>query len=63
MLSIRRFPCRRYIVDRLIQEGFSSGIAQWMTTNLKKTEGGYGWVFDLAGISDMYRSYEDTYLW
>ncbi|GAQ82053.1 hypothetical protein KFL_000990020 [Klebsormidium nitens] len=56
-------PDRRYIIDRLIQEGFSPGIAQWMTTNLKKTENGYGWVFNLAGISDMYRSYEDTYLW
>lgn len=38
-----------------------------MTTNLKaaKAEGrsGYEWVFDLEGIADMYKSYEDTNLW
>lgn len=41
-----------------------------MTTNLKAVpkvlEGeisGYQWVFNLEGIADMYRSYEDTNLW
>lgn len=41
-----------------------------MTTNLKAVpkvlEGktsGYQWVFNLEGIADMYKSYEDTNLW
>lgn len=41
-----------------------------MTTNLKavpkdlKDEtSGYRWVFNLEGIADMYKSYEDTNLW
>lgn len=60
-------PSRRALIDALSHRGFSAGVAQWMTTNLKaitKGEGsGYKWVFDLEGIADMYKSYEDTNLW
>ena len=40
-----------------------------MTTNLKAVpkvlegETGYQWVFNLEGIADMYKSYEETNLW
>jgi hypothetical protein len=36
-----------------------------MTTNLRSHPSGDGlaWGFDLAGIADMYASYEDTCLW
>lgn len=60
-------PSRRSLIDALSHQGFSASVAQWMTTNLKaaKAEGrsGYEWVFDLEGIADMYKSYEDTNLW
>jgi pimeloyl-ACP methyl ester carboxylesterase len=63
-------PSRRALIEALSHKGFSAGVAQWMTTNLKATTGeghggspGFKWVFDLEGIADMYKSYEDTNLW
>lgn len=48
--------------------GFSPAIARWVVTNLRSSNGSAGgrdlrWTFDLDGIADMYRSYEQTSLW
>lgn len=65
----KQISSRRNVVSALLQKGFSAGIAQWMTTNLRPagvTSGSstaFSWIFDLQGISDMYRSYEATNLW
>ncbi|CAM6100859.1 unnamed protein product [Calypogeia fissa] len=59
-------PSRKVVVDALARKGFSDKIAQWMITNLRPVKGsspGFHWMFDLAGVSDMYRSYTETNLW
>uniref|UniRef100_A0A0C9QVG4 TSA: Wollemia nobilis Ref_Wollemi_Transcript_5885_1661 transcribed RNA sequence n=1 Tax=Wollemia nobilis TaxID=56998 RepID=A0A0C9QVG4_9CONI len=65
----KQVPSKGYVIDALIQKGFSMEIAQWVTTNLQPVNGygrgisGYSWVFDLEGIAEMYKSYENTNLW
>uniref|UniRef100_A0A1D1XFC7 Putative esterase/lipase HI_0193 n=1 Tax=Anthurium amnicola TaxID=1678845 RepID=A0A1D1XFC7_9ARAE len=59
---------KQQVVEALVREGFSSDVAQWVATNLRRTghpssSPGFSWVFDLNGIADMYRSYEETNLW
>ncbi|XWS24715.1 hypothetical protein CRYUN_Cryun27aG0007400 [Craigia yunnanensis] len=69
---LRKLPkevsSKRDIVNALIQEGFSKDVAQWVVTNLRPTgaagsSSSFSWAFDLEGISEMYRSYEETNLW
>lgn len=40
---------------------------QWVVTNLRRfgspDSSSFSWVFDLEGIADMYKSYEETNLW
>ncbi|KAF6159693.1 hypothetical protein GIB67_029951 [Kingdonia uniflora] len=49
-----------------------SGGRKWVVTNLRQTSrttltgslsSSFEWIFDLMGIDEMYRSYEDTNLW
>ncbi|GLT93871.1 hypothetical protein SLE2022_116410 [Rubroshorea leprosula] len=59
---------RQEIVKALVQEGFSMDVARWVVTNLRPTgilgsSSSFSWVFDLDGIAEMYRSYEETNLW
>ncbi|XP_065881991.1 uncharacterized protein [Euphorbia lathyris] len=59
---------KREVVNALLQAGFSNDVAQWVVTNLQPIasggpSSGFSWVFDLEGISEMYRSYEETNLW
>ncbi|XP_042454893.1 protein ABHD11-like [Zingiber officinale] len=61
---------KQKVVDTLIQEGFSSEVARWVVTNLQPanqpgsiSSSGFSWIFDLNGISEMYKSYEETNLW
>ncbi|GAB4862065.1 hypothetical protein Ancab_037319 [Ancistrocladus abbreviatus] len=57
------------VVDALLQEGFSKDVAQWVVTNLRQIRHPgalstcFSWTFDLEGIAEMYRSYEETNLW
>ncbi|CAN6584332.1 unnamed protein product [Malus baccata var. baccata] len=60
---------KRDVVDALVQKGFSKDVAQWVVTNLRPTNSlgsspsTFSWVFDLKGIAEMYKSYEETNLW
>nr|XP_028962242.1 abhydrolase domain-containing protein C22H12.03-like [Malus domestica] len=60
---------KRDVVDALVQKGFSKDVAQWVVTNLRPTNSlgsspsTFPWVFDLKGIAEMYKSYEETNLW
>jgi pimeloyl-ACP methyl ester carboxylesterase len=45
------------MVDTLKSKGLSSGLIQWMTTNLKRTDVGYDWAFNLANATDMIEDY------
>jgi esterase len=48
---------RRVVQDLFVERGFSSSVAGWMTTNLRRGEDGYVWTFDLAGVRAMLRDY------
>ena len=65
-------PTRKFLVDSLVGAGFTLEGAQWMTTNLTPCssevfpdapDGALTWTFDLPGIVQMYKSYEETDLW
>lgn len=53
------------LVQALTKSGFSFEVAAWVATNLEvhPSGDGYGWIFDLHGIRDMYESYESSDLW
>ncbi|KAK9110002.1 hypothetical protein Sjap_018062 [Stephania japonica] len=60
---------KREVVRILIQEGFSKDVAQWVVTNLSQPDCrgsksvNFSWVFNLEGVAEMYKSYEETNLW
>lgn len=58
---------RMHCVDALMAQGFSEAVSRWVATNLRPVDGRYShklvWTFDLAGIAEMYDSYEETQLW
>ena len=55
---------RTELVTALTGAGFTQAGAAWMTTNLTPAPGGQlRWAFDIAGIAEMYKSYEATDLW
>ncbi|XP_074308445.1 uncharacterized protein LOC141643265 [Silene latifolia] len=63
-----KIPSKQYVLDALVQEGFSKDVAQWVVTNLRQngssgTTSSFSWVFDLEGISELFHSYEETNLW
>lgn len=55
---------RQAVVDDLMQRaGLSSGMAQWMATNLKREGSEYHWSFDLDGIEELMADYFRVDLW
>ncbi|KAG2593433.1 abhydrolase domain-containing protein C22H12.03-like isoform X3 [Panicum virgatum] len=71
---LRRMPTqvssKQEVVDVLVKEQFSMDVARWVATNLRRSSplgqqpsSSFSWTFDLNGISEMYKSYEDTNLW
>ena len=49
---------RQDVIDYFIGTGFSLGVAQWMTTNLKRVgSDGFHWKFDLDGIKALIIDY------
>lgn len=54
---------RRALMQSLQSQGASLGVAQWMTTNLKRTERGFVWRFDLDGIEDLIHNYWQVDAW
>lgn len=63
----KQVSSKREVVEALVREGFSKDVAQWVATNLRRSgspdSSSFSWVFDLEGIADMYKSYEETNLW
>ncbi|KNA07584.1 hypothetical protein SOVF_170480 [Spinacia oleracea] len=63
-----KVPSKQYVMDALVQEGFSKDVAQWVASNLRRSGSlssgsSFSWVFDLEGIAEMYHSFEETNLW
>ncbi|KAI8568655.1 hypothetical protein RHMOL_Rhmol02G0217300 [Rhododendron molle] len=68
-LKVWKVASKRDVVVALERHGFSKDVAQWVVTNLRESSpsgsspSSFSWVFDLNGIAEMYRSYEETSLW
>lgn len=56
---------RQELVDDLRARGLSLAIAKWMTTNLRPSDDGQGfvWRFDLAAATEMLRAYSEHDAW
>jgi pimeloyl-ACP methyl ester carboxylesterase len=55
---------RRDVVQHLQDvAGLSSGLAEWMATNLERRDEGYAWMFNLDGIEELMRDYFRVDLW
>jgi esterase len=48
---------REDLVAALQSAGFSAELAGWMTTNLRRTDGGLVWAFDLDAVREMIEDY------
>lgn len=57
------FPTRDAAVRAIEAEGFETGVAQWVSTNLEPAEGGLRWRLDLDGIEALLRDFYRTDLW
>lgn len=57
------FPTRDAAVRAIEGEGFETGVAQWVSTNLASTDGEYRWRLDLDGIEALLRDFFRTDLW
>lgn len=54
---------RKTIVNELMEQGLSSGTANWLATNLKLEAGGYVFALDLDAIETLMRDYFSVDLW
>lgn len=55
---------RREVVSHLMDvAGLSSGLAEWMATNLRRQDEQYVWVFELDAIEQLMRDYFTVNLW
>jgi esterase len=54
---------REQVQAHLQEQGFSIGIARWMTTNLQRGADGLTWRFDLDAVEEMIGDYFTQDLW
>src|SRR5690606_35543990 len=54
---------RQHVIAHLMSVGMSSGLANWMTTNIARDGNEYRWVFDLDGIVELLGDYFAHDLW
>lgn len=58
-----RFATRDDLVAALAAAGWSSGVAQWMATNLVRDNGDFAWRLDFDAMERLLRSFFTTDLW
>ncbi|KAL0922875.1 hypothetical protein M5K25_006903 [Dendrobium thyrsiflorum] len=56
-------PSRNWLVDHMIEHGFSKSLSEWIGSNLKKSGDGLTWTFDLQAAIAMFDSYRETSYW
>ncbi|ONK57132.1 uncharacterized protein A4U43_C10F16940 [Asparagus officinalis] len=56
-------PSRKWVVDHMLELGFSKSLSEWIGSNLKKEGDRVTWAFDLQAAIEMFNSYRDTSYW
>jgi esterase len=59
----RRFATREEAVDAIVEGGYSRGVAQWMSTNLVRDNGGFVWRIDFDVMDRLLHDFFTTDLW
>ncbi|XP_047334893.1 protein ABHD11 [Impatiens glandulifera] len=56
-------PSRKWLVDHMIDLGFSKSLSHWIGSNLKKSGEQETWAFNLEPAIQMFNSYRETDYW
>lgn len=56
-------PSRKWLVDHMVQLGFSKSLSEWLGTNLRKSNDHETWAFNLEGAVQMFHSYREKDYW
>ncbi|XWS66643.1 hypothetical protein CRYUN_Cryun05aG0218100 [Craigia yunnanensis] len=56
-------PSRKWLVNHMLELGFSKSLSEWIGTNLKKSGEGETWAFNLEGAVQMFQSYREMSYW
>ncbi|CAN1772203.1 40S ribosomal protein S14-2, partial [Linum perenne] len=56
-------PSRSWLVNHMVELGFSKSLSEWIATNIKKSGELETWAFNLDGVVQMFDSYRDTSYW
>ncbi|CAI0430079.1 unnamed protein product [Linum tenue] len=56
-------PSRSWLVNHMVELGFSKSLSEWIGTNIKKSGELETWAFNLDGVIQMFDSYRDTSYW
>lgn len=56
-------PSRKWLVNHMIELGFSKSLSEWIGSNLKKSGEHETWAFNLEGAVQMFNSYREKSYW
>ncbi|KAJ9695062.1 hypothetical protein PVL29_010521 [Vitis rotundifolia] len=56
-------PSRKWLVNHMMELGFSKSLSNWIGSNLKKSGEHETWAFNLEGAVQMFNSYRETDYW
>jgi pimeloyl-ACP methyl ester carboxylesterase len=56
-------PSRKWLVDYMLNLGFSKSLSDWIGSNLKNSGDQMTWAFDLNNAIQMFDSYRETEYW
>lgn len=56
-------PSRKWLVDYLLEHGFSKALSEWLGCNLKKSGDEMTWTFNIDAAFQMFNSYWETDYW
>ncbi|ESQ45243.1 hypothetical protein EUTSA_v10010527mg [Eutrema salsugineum] len=56
-------PSRKWLVDHMVELGFSRSLSEWIGSNLKRSGDSETWAFNLDGAVQMFKSYRETSYW
>jgi pimeloyl-ACP methyl ester carboxylesterase len=59
----QRFSSREEATQAIVDAGYTLGVAQWMATNLTRSEGGFVWKIDVGAMQRLLDDFFTTDLW